>query len=249
MRNDYQKRKGIKGRLYGIGIGPGDPKLLTIKAREILDKVDTIFVPKSSDTGTSLARSIIEAVSGKKKNYIELTFPMTKSKKMLESYWKKAALKIARQVRKNKDVAFVTIGDPFVYSTYIYLLKTLCRDFPDIKAETVPGITAFNAASAAAQLPLVQGYEKLAILPVKRNLEGLREALAEFETVVLMKVGSKLKDIIGLLREMDLIETSVLVSHAGHSDEIIIRDMDSLREKKLGYLSVIIVKHKKEGSQ
>lgn len=244
MRNDYKKRKNVKARLYGIGIGPGDPKLLTIKAKEILGKVDTIFVPKSSDSAESCARAITESASKGKKNYIELTFPMTKSMKILNSYWKKAASRIAQEVRKNKDVAFVTIGDPFVYSTYIYLLKTLYRDFPDIKTETIPGITSFNAAAACGQFPLVEGNEKLAILPVKKNLEGLKEAFNEFDTVVLMKVGSKLKKVLGLLKKMGLAGDSLLVSRAGQPQELIVRGLDSLQNTKLGYLSVIIVKRK-----
>lgn len=242
MRNDNKK---IKGRLYGVGIGPGDPKLLTIKAKEILDSVETIFVPKANDNEASCARSIIEACVRGKKKYVELTFPMTKNKKILRSYWQKAASRIALEIRKNKDAAFVTIGDPFIYSTYIYLLKTLRSDFPDIEALTIPGISSFNAAAACAQFPLVEASEKLAVLPVKRNLEGLKEALREFDTVVLMKVGSKLKNVIRLLREMHLIRNSLLVSHAGHPEEKIIRDLSSLDDEKSGYLSVIIVRRKK----
>lgn len=241
MRNDNKK---IKGRFYGIGIGPGDPKLLTIKAKEILEKVDTIFVPKANDNEASCARSIIEASIGKKKKYVELTFPMTKNKKILKLYWQKAASKIAAQLRKNKDAAFVTIGDPFIYSTYIYLLKTLRSDFPDIETETIPGISAFNAAAASAQFPLVEANEKLAVLPVKKNLGGLRKALCEFDTVVLMKVGSKLKNVIRLLKEMSLADKSLLVSRLGHPQETIVRDLRSLKDEKLGYLSVIIVKRK-----
>ncbi len=230
------------GKLYGIGIGPGDPRLLTLRAQEILAKVDTVFVPKASEDGTSLARSIIEQTASRPKDFVELTFPMTKDRKTLTAYWQKAAKKIAREVRKNKNVAFVTIGDPFIYSTYIYLFKTLRRDFPDIEIETVPGISAFNAAASRARVPLAEGNEKIAILPVTQDLKGLRGALKEFNTVVLMKVGSKLDKVICLLEEMELIKSSVLISRVGQPDEVILRNLSSLKNKKLGYLSVIIVK-------
>ena len=118
MRNDHKK---ITGRLYGVGIGPGDPKLLTIKAKEILDTVDTIFVPKASDDGRSYARSIVKAAVSKSKNFIELTFPMTKDQQKLESCWLRAARRIVKELKREKRAAFVTIGDPFIYSTYIYL--------------------------------------------------------------------------------------------------------------------------------
>lgn len=235
---------GVSGKLYGVGIGPGDPKLLTLKAKEILDQVGTIFVPKASDDGKSCARSIVEAVTLGPKNFIELTFPMTKNKNKLQSYWLDAAKIIAEEIRKNKVAAFVTIGDPFIYSTYVYLLDTLCSNFPRIESETIPGISAFNAAAASVGLPLLKGEEKLAILPVTKNLKGLKEALKEFDTVVLMKIGSKLERVILLLKKMKLIDCSVLISHAGQSNERIINDLASLEDKNLGYLSVIIVKCK-----
>ncbi len=241
MLNDHKK---ITGKLYGVGIGPGDPKLLTVKAREILDMVDTVFVPKAKDDGRSYARSIIEKAVSKPKNFIELTFPMTKDQKKLNACWLRAAQGIVKELKKEKTAAFVTIGDPFIYSTYIYLLETLRSNFPGIEVETVPGVTAFNAAAASSGLPLVKGDEKLAILPVTNNLNKLRKTLREFDTVVLMKIGLKLDRVICLLREMKLTKSAILVSHAGRANEKIIRDLSSLQDKKLGYLSVIIVKKK-----
>ena len=253
MCSDHKKRNGIgkpfksstlsQGKLYGIGIGPGDPKLLTLSAKEILDKVDTIFSPKSSEDKTSIARSIIEASSSEPKKFVELTFPMTQDERVLKIYWRRAAEKIVKAIKKGKQVAFVTIGDPFIYSTYIYLLKALRQDFPNIKVETIPGISAFNAAASRAEVPLLQGNERLAILPVTKDLKGLREAFKEFDTVVLMKVGSKLDKIVALLRELDLLKSSVLVSHVGYPQERIIRDFYSLKKgERGGYLSVMIVK-------
>ena len=247
MRDDHQegiKREPVKyGRLYGIGIGPGDPKLLTLRAKEILDRVDLIFCPKGDEGGTSWARSIIEATTAAPKEFVELTFPMTRDRKVLEDYWKKAAARIAEEMAKRKEGAFITLGDPFIYSTYIYLLETLRRDFPSIEVETVPGITAFNAAAARAQVPLVQGEERLAVLPVTKTLKGLKEAFEAFDTVILMKVGSKLGRVMALLKEMDLLKSSVLVSRLGHPEEKIISNLSSLEgDKRAGYLSVVIVK-------
>jgi precorrin-2/cobalt-factor-2 C20-methyltransferase len=231
------------GRLYGIGIGPGDPKLITLKGKEILDRVDLIFCPKGDEGGTSWARSIIEATTGAPKEFVELTFPMTRDKKVLKGYWQKAAGRIAEEMAKGKEGAFITLGDPFIYSTYIYLLKTLRHDFPHIEVETIPGITAFNAAAARAQVPLVQGEERLAVLPVTKTLKGLREAFEAFDTVILMKVGSKLDRVMALLKEMDLLKSSVLVSRLGHPEEKIISNLSSLEgDKRAGYLSVVIVK-------
>jgi len=236
------------GRLYGIGIGPGDPKLLTLKAKEIIDQADIIFCPKGDEDGTSWARSIIEAMTSAPKEFVDLQFPMTRNKKILKVYWKKAAGRIAEEVAKGKQGAFITLGDPFIYSTYIYLLRTLRQDFPDIEVETIPGISAFNAAAARAQIPLAQGDERIAILPVRKDLRGLREAFEAFDTVILMKVGSKLDKVMTLLKELDLLKHSVLVSRIGYPGEKIIHDLSSLEKiEKEGYLSVIIVKIPKRG--
>src|SRR3989338_6875632 len=242
IERKINRPRAKKGKLYGIGIGPGDPCLVTLKAREILDRVEVVFAPKGNEDGTSCARSIVEAVTQSAKTFVELTFPMTKDKAVLNRYWARAAKEIATQIDKGKDAAFVTIGDPFIYSTYAYLLKTLRRNFPNIAVETVPGVSSFNAASAKAHIPLVEGDEKLAIIPVRRDLRGLRETLEEFDTVVLMKVCSKLDSVLSLLKEMGLAKSAVLVNRVGHKAEKIIHDLSSLKDKKAGYLSVVIVK-------
>ena len=239
---ETKKPKAGISKLYGIGIGPGDPGLLSLKAKEILDRVETIFVPKGSEDSISLARSIVEAVTSGEKNFIELTFPMTKDKSLLDKYWSRAASRIAKEISKGKEVAFVTIGDPFIYSTYIYLLKTMRSNFPELDIETIPGISSFNAASAASDFALVEGDERLAVVPVRKDLRGLREALNEFDTVVLMKVGSKLGKVISLLKESGLIKKARLISRVGHKDQRIVKDLSLLRDKRIGYLSVIIVK-------
>jgi len=232
------------GKLYGIGVGPGDPKLLTLRAKEILDQVDVIFCPKGDEDGSSWARSIIETTTSAAKEFVELPFPMTRNKEVLKTYWEKAAQRIAQEIVKGKQGAFITLGDPFIYSTYIYLLSTLLQNFPDIEVETIPGISAFNAAAARAQVPLVQADETMAILPVRKDLRGLREALEAFDTVVLMKVGSKLDQVMALLGELDLLKHSVLVSHLGQPGEKMIHDLSSLSKvQREGYLSVIIVKN------
>lgn len=239
---EARKCKTAKGKLYGIGIGPGDPKLVTLKAKEILDSVDTIFVPKGSEEGVSCSRSIVEAITYAPKNFVELTFPMTKEKRILDIYWKNAVARIVKEIRKGNDVAFVTLGDPSIYSTYIYLLRTLRKNLFDVDIETIPGISAFNAAASVTGFSLVEGDERLAVVPVTKNLIGLKGTLKEFDTVVLMKVGSKLTKVISLLEELNLAKNAVLVSRVGHKDEKIIYDVTSLRDKKAGYLSVVIVK-------
>lgn len=248
MRNDNLMNQKTP-KLYGIGIGPGDPKLLTLKAKEALDEADIIFTPKGSDEGISVARRIIEQVIEGKKACVELTFPMTKDRNLLQKYWKKAGQRIATELKKGKKAAFITLGDPFIYSTYIYLLKIIKQDFPDIDVETIPGISAFNAAASRAGFPLLEGKEKMAVLPVTETLDGIEDALETFDTVVLMKVGAKLQKVISLLKQKGLTQNAVLISRVGHQNEKIIRKIASIKDKELGYLSVILVKRPRPQSK
>ena len=110
--------------------------------------------------------------------------------------------------------------------------------------ETIPGISAFNAAASRAGFSLLEGKEKMAVLPVTETLEGIEEALNDFDTVVLMKVGAKLQKVIRLLKQKGLAKNAVLISRVGHQNEKIIRNVTSLKNKELGYLSVILVKRK-----
>ncbi len=230
------------GKFYGIGIGPGDPKLLTIKAKEILENVSAIFVPKADKDANSYARSIIEESGINKNKIVELTFPMTKNMGTLKSHWKEAIRTIEKEIKEGRDSAFITIGDPMLYSTYIYILEIIKKDFPLIKTETIPGISAFSAAASRVEIPLVIQDETLAIIPVREDLKGIREALKNFNTVVLMKIGAKIDLVIELLKELNLIDNSILISHVGQNNEKIIYDLKTIKDKKLGYLSVIIVK-------
>ena len=158
MRNGYKEikkpRTGTSGRgkskgtLFGIGIGPGDPQLLTLKAKEILRKADVIFAPKARIKSGSMAVDIIKSHIRKTDKVKQLLFPMTKDKKRLQSFWKRAALRVYKEISLGKNVAFVTVGDPFIYSTYIYLLRHIRKLDKQLKVVTVPGISAINAASA-----------------------------------------------------------------------------------------------------
>lgn len=242
MRNDNNK---ITGKIYGIGIGPGEYKLLTLKAVETLKRVKTVFAPKPSNEGTSFARSIIKSIGLRKKRYVELPFPMIKDRNKLMKYWLDAGKKIAKEVKLNGETAFITIGDPFIYSTYIYLYETIKRNHPLIKMETIPGISSINASACAAGIPLLKGKEKLAVVPAMESADAIRKTLKEFDTIVIMKVGSRFSKVVAVLAEMNLLSNSVMISRAGCPDEKIIQDLSSLKDAKQAYLSVIIVRKNK----
>ncbi|MFQ5957630.1 MAG: precorrin-2 C(20)-methyltransferase [Candidatus Brocadiales bacterium] len=230
------------GNFYGIGIGPGDPELLTLKALRILKEIDVVFVPKAGIKEESMALEIVQPmINGKK--VIEKVFPMIKNEDKLQGFWLDAARAIKDELAEGKDVAFLTIGDSLTFSTYVYLLRCLRDMIPEENIHTIPGVTSFNAAASLVNLPLAQRDERLAVIPVSDDVEALRPILEDFDTTVLMKVAKRLGKVIALLEELGLAETSVFASHVGLENACITRNLSSLKGSGKGYMSVIIVKN------
>jgi len=232
------------GNFYGIGLGPGDPELLTLKALRTIQTADCIFVPKSDTKEDSLALDIVkEYVKGKR--VIEQIYPMTKDKQTLNTAWLKAAEEIHTEVKNGHDAVYLTLGDPMTFSTYIYLLRHLNTMLPEKAIHTIPGITSYNAASCAANYPLLTGDERLAVIPVPKDIAELRPILESFDTVVLMKVAKKLDEVIQLLEDMNLSDNALFASYIGQKDAYLTCDIISLKGSGRGYMSVLIVKRKK----
>ncbi len=229
------------GEFYGIGVGPGDSELITLKAVRIIKSVDCVFAPRADSKGSSLALDIVSNVC-EGKRVVEQVYPMVKDKSKLETAWLASANEIKRELEAGNSVAYLTIGDPLTFSTYCYLLQQLSKIIPSQKIHTIPGITSYNAAASLANFSLIEQSEKLAIIPVSSNVDELRPVLNSFDTVILMKVAKKLDEVIELLEDMELIDNSLFASYIGHKNEFITRDLLSLKGAGKGYLSVIIVR-------
>ena len=229
------------GEFYGVGVGPGDKELITLKAVRIIKSVDCIFAPRADSKKSSLALDIVKDIASGKR-VIEQIYPMVRDKTKLESAWKDAANEIKDEIESGNNVAYLTIGDPLTFSTYCYLLQQLSKILPSQKIHTIPGITSYNAAASLANFSLIEQDEKLAIIPVSNEVSELRPVLKDFDTVVLMKVAKKLDEVIELLEEMKLIDNSLFASYVGFDNEFITRDLSSLKGSGRGDLSVIIVR-------
>jgi precorrin-2/cobalt-factor-2 C20-methyltransferase len=237
-----------KGTLYGIGVGPGDPDLITVKGAEILRRCPHVFVPKARQEGGSVALSIAEKHIGPEAAIHEIIFPMITDKTELAARWEESAAAVAEVIERGFDACFLTLGDAFLYSTYIYLLRALRKRVPDVEVVTVPGITAFSAAAALAEFPVGEAKEPVTIIPTADDLDEVRRALSEGGTVVLMKIGKRLQRILEVLEEFGALNRCVFISRAGMGEQRIVRDMHELLGQKedTGYLSIILVRGKRE---
>ncbi len=173
---------------------------------------------------------------------------MTTDKDLLKKHWEEAARMIAEVLETGSDACFLTLGDAFLYSTYIYMVRALRRRLPDAKIITVPGIPAFSAAAALAEFPVGEAKEPVTIIPTADDLEEVRRSLATGGTVILMKIGKRLGRILDLLESSGALNRSVFRSRAGMDNQRIVRDLRELKgeEADTGYLSIILVRGKDE---
>lgn len=234
----------MKGNLFGIGVGPGDPELLTIKAKRILETVKVVIVPKASVEAESLAYRIAKQYIPEDVTCIELVFPMTGDGGIVSKYHEKAIETIVGYLREQKDVVFLTLGDPTVYSTYMYIHEDIVR--LGYHAEVVPGITSFCASAARAGISLVEGDSPLLVIPASGKMEKLNDMLNAFDNIVLMKVSKNFDEIRELLGKAGLSKNTVLVERCTLPEEALYRELDEV-EGAPGYFSTMIIKRKKEG--
>ncbi|MGB6066108.1 MAG: precorrin-2 C(20)-methyltransferase [Desulfomonilaceae bacterium] len=237
-----------RGKLYGIGVGPGDPDLITVKGATILGECAHVFVPKARNSAESVALSIAQKHINPRAEIHEILFPMTTDRSELEKRWEESARAIAEVLETGADACFLTLGDTLLYSTYIYMLRALRRRIPSVEVVTVPGITAFSAAASLAEFPVGEAKEPVTIIPTADDLKDVRRALSLGGTVVLMKIGKRLNQILDLLEDAGVIEHSVFISHAGMASQRIEADLRNLRgeNSETGYLSIILVRGKGE---
>lgn len=229
--------------VYAVGVGPGDPELVTRKAERVLRSVDVVLAPVSNPTEASVALGTIsEFIDVSRQEIIVHQFPMTSDQSRLIPAWQEAAALIAGHVEAGRSVAFITIGDPLFYSTFIYLLRILREQWPKLPIEIIPGISSINAAASVAALALVEGDEKMVVIPATAGIAQIAEALTRYETVVLLKVKPLYAEIIALLRATGREQSTVFVERVGSSRQKVFTDFSELAAHSPDYLSLMIVK-------
>ncbi|GAC1360048.1 MAG: precorrin-2 C(20)-methyltransferase [Ktedonobacteraceae bacterium] len=250
MKPDQSRQHQGPGKLYGVGAGPGAPDLLTIRARRILQTCPVICLPAAH--GASYVGRIIEDLLDLSwQEVLTVRFPMQRERELAQPARENAARAVLERLRAGLDVAFVTEGDPLVYSTFGYLLEIVRRQAPEIAIEVVPGVSSITAAAAAARLPLSSWDERVAIIPAAyaagqagaAGAADLRTLLQLFDTVVLLKVSPVFDVLLNILEELDLLRHATFVRRCSTEEEEVLFDLASLRGQSIDYFSLIIVRN------
>ncbi|SDO97375.1 precorrin-2 C(20)-methyltransferase [Desulforhopalus singaporensis] len=241
----------MEGTFYVVGVGPGDPQLVTLKAAAILERCNTWFVPSAFENGGSMALKIASgAVKENGKTILSHRFPMKQVHRgadvdpEVKKAWRKAAETIIEYLKKGEDVVFPTLGDPAIYSTGFYLCETLQEYGSPFRVEIVPGVSAIGASSAVAGQPLCLGDERLVVIPATFENDRIKEILELTDVVVFMKVYKVMDRLVSLLEELDLVENAVLIEKCSLEDQRVWTDIRKAQGKDIHYFSTMVVRKK-----
>lgn len=227
------------GKLFGVGVGPGDPELITVKAVRVIKEADVIFTAASTKNTYSLAVEIASPYVSPAAKIIRLSFPMTKDVDESEAAWTENAQQIARELKQGKTAVFLTLGDPTTYSTFGYILKKMGKIMPEADIETIPGITSFHAASARLNRILVEGEESLLVTSGAFGGDRIRQVNG-VENIAVVKAYKSIGDINKALKETGFADRCVAVSKCGRQDEEIIENIEALENRAPDYWTLIL---------
>jgi len=235
--------------LIAIGCGPGDPELLTVKAVKAIKKADIIMCPTSKEGKPSIALAAVSPIIDKTQNQeiVNLVFPMTKDKDILESTWEKNSKILAERVLSGKNVVYLTVGDPYLYSTWIYLHRELERKYPEIKITVIPGIVSMFTFASKVGISLAEGAEKVSVIPSCYDLSQVKEIAKNSDTMVFLKDGRYFDQVIKLLKEAGFSDNSIFaIGQDLDTENEIVKKLtlgevtkDTLTSK---YFSILVVK-------
>jgi len=245
--------------LYGLGVGPGDPELITVKALKILQAAPVVAFPAGIGGKRGVAEQIIEPWLTPEQHRLPLKFPYVLNEQQLSAAWTEAAATVLPYLQRG-DVAFACEGDVSFYGTFTYLAQAVQHQQPSASVKMVAGLSSPMAAAAAAHIPLTCQSDKLAILPALYSFNGsgsgdskgadsssanaLESALIWADVIVLMKVSSVYSQVWAILREYGLLERSVIVEKATRTEEKIWVGLHNHPELQLPYFSLLIVQRK-----
>ena len=233
------------GTFYGVGVGPGDPELITLKAARLINQCDVIcYLCNGTDSdrpGRSQSKEIAQDIIDERATKaIEIPIPMpySRDRTAANKAYDQGSEAISLALRKGQTVVFLCEGDPLFFGSYAYLQERLCEEFTCI---SIPGISSPNAASAVAGIPLTMQKENYAVLSGRLSDEKILSHLNEFDSLVLMKVGQSRPRLLDLLKESGRLHETTYVEYATREQQKIIYDVSILGDKAGPYFSLFIV--------
>jgi len=206
-------KRRLAGKFVGVGVGPGDPDLITVKAVKTLKTADVISIPKAHENKPSLALATVKHILKERETppeVLELVFPMTKDKKELKRSWSENARIIAEKAKTGKTIAFVTLGDPMFYSTFIYLCQRMKEEHPEVNLEIIPGVTSLTACAAVSKIPLAEKNEVVTIIPSGIDSNRIGELAKHANSLVLLKGSKRLKKLVPVLEKSGFTKDSTI---------------------------------------
>ncbi len=225
-----------QGKISLVGVGPGDPELVTRKAERVLREADVVYHPGRDDRSgfaIGIVRELLPAATTVRAAAVEMAEPGDR--------YETLAAELASEASAGRRVAFITEGDPLVYSTASRLLAAIEFNWPAARVEIVSGVTSLTAVAAAARLSLVQADETLVVVPACHHPESLERLIETHDRVALVKVGSVFPLVVELLRRRGWLNRAVFVERAGTSNERIVRDLTRVDPATVSYFSMIVL--------
>lgn len=229
----------MSGTLYGIGVGPGDPELLTMKAWRLIAGASTIAY-LCANGGESTALEITKPFLPDDYTPIAIDMPMRVEREAAQVAYNKGSEQISEVLNQGGDVIFLCEGDPFFYGSFMYVFERLIENH---KVIVVPGITSISAASAELQQPLVERDETLKVLPATMSAENLKSELATASAAAIIKVGRHINKVKTVLSELDLLDKATAIEYATKPSQVI-RPLNEIESDTLPYFTTIIVRRK-----
>ena len=234
------------GKLIGASLGPGDPELITRRSWAVLQSGARWIYPVKKAAEASYALSIVERGGlPVPADAVSLIFPMTRDAELLAKAWLRAAEQTVKLLAEGRDLVFLVEGDASTFATFGHLARIARELAPEIEVETIPGVSSFAAAAAAASIPLAEEDETLAIIPAAYGTGVIDHLLDEFDTLILLKVKPMLDEVLELLEKRGLLAKSCFIEKVGSPEERIVRDIASLQGETVNYLSLLLVQSPK----
>lgn len=228
------------GKLYGVGIGPGNPKYLTLRAAEVIRQVDVIFTVISKNASDSVSQNAVEYLEPSGEIHL-LTFSMSRDAKERFAVVRANAEAIIARLKEGKDCAFATLGDAMTYSTFGYVLRIIQEALPQLELEIVPGVTSFSTLAATACDVLVENGEQLRVIPSFKTDMADSLEFPEGSTTILLKTYRSRKPLLDRLAREDNIKV-YYGEHLSMDDQVLLRSIDEIAARPETYLSLMMVK-------